>query len=79
LIPALTAALPGFELSLARMNDDYWRDTRSVIQPDGMRVGELRPWMTAEPAKNRGDRLWHRLKETARGPLGSLAGFVRVG
>jgi hypothetical protein len=40
---------------VAQVDDDYWRDTRSVIQPDGTRIGALRPWMTAELAKDGGD------------------------
>lgn len=66
LIPALTRAFPGFEFSLAQIDDDYWRDARSVIQPDGTRIGELQSWMTAEVARERGDigALWRRLKET---------------
>lgn len=66
LIPALAAAFPGFEFGLARIDDDYWRDARSVIRPDGTRVGELRPWMTAELAKDGGDikAVWQRLRET---------------
>jgi hypothetical protein len=66
LVPALARAFPGFEISVARIDDDYWRDTRSVIRPDGTRLGELRPWMTAEFAKDGGDinALWRRLKET---------------
>ena len=56
----------GFEFGFARIDDDYWRDTRSVIRPDGTRLGELRPWMMAELAKEDGDvdALWRRLKET---------------
>lgn len=66
LVPALTRAFPGFEFSLAQIDDDYWRDARSVIQPDGTRMGELQTWMTAEVARERGDigALWRRLKET---------------
>lgn len=66
LIPALAAAFPGFDFGLAHVDDDYWRDTRSVIQPDGTRIGELRPWMTAELAKDGGDvkAVWARLRET---------------
>jgi len=66
LIPAIAAAFPGFDFSRAHVDDDYWRDTRSVIRPDGTRVGELRPWMTAELAKDGGDvkEVWQRLKET---------------
>lgn len=66
LVPALAHALPGFQFSVARIDDDYWRDTRSVIRPDGTQIGELRPWMTGELAKDDGDldALWRRLKET---------------
>lgn len=54
LVPALAHAFPGFQFSVARIDDDYWRDTRSVIRPDGTRIGELRPWMTAALAKDGG-------------------------
>lgn len=65
-VPALAAAFPGFAFSLARLDDEYWRDTRTVIRRDGTRVGELRPWMTAELAKDGGDvkATWARLKDT---------------
>ena len=55
LVRALTAAFPGFAFSIAAIDDDYWRDTRAVIRPDGTRLGELRPWMTAELARENGD------------------------
>lgn len=66
LVVALAAAFPGFDFSVAHVDDDYWRDTRSVIWPDGTRVGELRPWMTAELARDGGDvkATWARLKDT---------------
>ena len=37
-----------------------------MIRPDGTRISELRPWMTAELAKDGGDvkAVWQRLKET---------------
>lgn len=65
LVPALTAAFPGFNFDVARTGDNYWRDVRSIIRPDGSRIGELRPWMFAELAKENGDlrALWTRLKE----------------
>jgi hypothetical protein len=37
LVPALACTFPGFEFSMARIDDAYWRDTRSVIRPDGTR------------------------------------------
>ena len=50
---------------MLRIDDDYWRDTRSVIRPDGTRLGELRPWMMAEFANHEDTAaLWRRLKET---------------
>ena len=52
LVPALAAAFRGFDFSLAQVDDEYWRDARSVIRSDGTRVGELRPWMMAELAKD---------------------------
>lgn len=66
LVPAVSVAFPDFDFSLAPIEDDYWRDTRSVIRADGTRVGELRPWMTAEIASDGGDliALWRRLKDT---------------
>jgi hypothetical protein len=66
LVPALAAVFPGFAFNLAHVDDEYWRDTRSVIRPDGTCVGELRPWMTAELAKDGGDvkATWARLKDT---------------
>jgi hypothetical protein len=66
LIPALTAAFPGFAFGVAPVDDDYWRDTRTVIGPDDTRVGELRPWMAAELARDGGDvkAAWARLRET---------------
>lgn len=66
LIPALAGAFPGFAFAIASIGDEYWRDTRSVIRPDGTRLGELRPWMTAELAKDNGDlaAVWRRLRET---------------
>ncbi len=66
LLPALAAAFPGFDFSLAQIDDEYWRDTRTVIRPDGTRVGELRPWMTAEISKDAGDvkTTWARLKDS---------------
>jgi len=66
LVPALAAAFPGFAFGLAPIDDGYWRDTRSVLRPDGTRLGELRPWMTAELAKDGRDvkAVWARLRET---------------
>jgi len=66
LVPALATAFPDFDFGLAPIDDEYWRDTRSILRPDGTRIGELRPWMMAEIAKDGGDikAVWARLKET---------------
>ena len=66
IIPALAAVFPGFDFSLGLVDDHYRRDSRSVIRPDGTRVGELREWMTGELAKDRGNikALWSRLKKS---------------
>ena len=34
LVPALARAFPGFEFSIARIDDDSRHDSRSVIRPD---------------------------------------------
>ncbi|MDQ0304840.1 hypothetical protein [Ancylobacter polymorphus] len=34
----LTQAFPGFSFSAASIDDPYWRDTRSVLAPDGTRI-----------------------------------------
>ena len=34
LVPALARAFPGFEFSVARIDDDFRHDSRSVIWPD---------------------------------------------
>ncbi|MCP1845790.1 hypothetical protein ACVIHI_008745 [Bradyrhizobium sp. USDA 4524] len=66
LAAALTAAFPGFSFSTANIDDQYWRDKRSVIAADGTRIAEYRPWMEAELAKDNGDirALWTRLRES---------------
>lgn len=66
LADALTQAFPGFAFSAASVDDQYWRDTRSVLAADGSRIAEYRPWMKAELAKDNGDigTLWRRLQDT---------------
>jgi hypothetical protein len=63
---ALNTTFPGFSFSAAPLDDEYWRDTRSVIAADGTRIAEYRPWMEAELARDNGDigALWRRLKDT---------------
>lgn len=66
LAPALSRAFPGFDFSVVRLGDEYWRDVRFVLSADGSRLGELRPWMTAELNKDGGDikATWSRLKDS---------------
>jgi len=39
LVPALARAFSSFEFSVAGIDDNYWRPDRSIIRPDGTRVG----------------------------------------
>ncbi|MBX9846630.1 MAG: hypothetical protein K2Y42_21100 [Hyphomicrobium sp.] len=66
LADALTQAFPGFAFSVANLDDEYWRDTRSVLAADGTRIAEYRPWMKTELAKDNGDiaAVWWRLQDT---------------
>jgi hypothetical protein len=66
LAAALTETFPGFAFSATSIDDQYWRDTRSVLAGDGTRIGEYRPWMQAEFAKDNGNvaSLWTRLQES---------------
>jgi hypothetical protein len=66
LAAVLTEAFRGFSFSAVSVDDQYWRDTRSVLAANGTRIGEYRPWMEAELAKDRGDvaALWARLRAT---------------
>lgn len=66
LAAALTEAFPGFPFSTSGIDEQYWRDTRSVVAADGTRIAEYRPWMEAELAKDNGDigALWTRLRES---------------
>ncbi len=66
LAAALTEAFPGFPFSAAGIDDQYWRDTRSVLAADGTRIADFRPWMEAELAKDNDDigALWTRLRES---------------
>ncbi|ABE64887.1 conserved hypothetical protein (plasmid) [Nitrobacter hamburgensis X14] len=64
--PALSAAFPGFAFGIAPIDGDNRRDTRSIMCPDGSRLGELRPWMVVKLVKETGDvkAVWPRLRET---------------
>lgn len=53
---ALSAAFPGFSFSTAPVDDFYWRgDTRTVIDADGVRLGEHEGWVKSELAAHSGD------------------------
>ena len=66
LASALGEAFPGFAFLATSVDDQYWRDTRSVLAADGTRIAEYRPWMKTELAKDNGDiaTLWRRLQDT---------------
>jgi hypothetical protein len=55
LAPALAAAFPGVAFTVAAIDDDYWRDERTVLGPDAVRLGEHRAWLNAELAAHAGD------------------------
>ena len=63
---ALSEAFPGFLFLAASVDDQYSRDTRSVLAADGTHIAEYRPWMEAELAKDNGDiaTVWRRLQDT---------------
>lgn len=66
LAAALTEAFPGFVFSTTSLEDQYWRDTRSVLAGDGTRIADYRGWMEAELARDNGDvaALWTLLRST---------------
>lgn len=66
LAAALSDAFPGFAFTASNLDDEYWRDTRSVLAADGVRIAEYRPWMKAELANDHGDiaTVWRRLQDT---------------
>ncbi|MFG1428814.1 hypothetical protein [Roseixanthobacter glucoisosaccharinicivorans] len=66
LAAALTEAFPGFPFSAASIDDQYWRDTRSVLAADGKRIADFRRWIETELVKDHDDigALWTRLRES---------------
>ncbi|TKB06225.1 MAG: hypothetical protein E5V75_35090 [Mesorhizobium sp.] len=64
LAPALSAAFPGFAFSAAPIDDFYWLGAdRTVIDADGVRIGEHEAWIKSELAALGGDlaAFWERL------------------
>lgn len=50
--PALSRAFPGFDFTTASVDDFYWRgDARTVLSPDGARLGDHRTWVERELAE----------------------------
>jgi hypothetical protein len=47
LFSARAHAFPGFQFSVGQIDDDYWRDTRSEIRPDGTSIHMLMGRMDA--------------------------------
>lgn len=66
LAPALSGEFPGFAFSAARVDDFYWRDTRTVLSADGTRLGDHRGWVEHELAELGGDltAFWMRHRES---------------
>ncbi len=67
LVPALSHAFPGFAFTAATLDDAYWRDTRTVLGPDGSRLGDHRDWVERELADLGGDltAFWARHRTSA--------------
>ena len=51
LAPALSRAFPGFGFTATTIDDPYWADARTVLSPDGTRLGDHRAWVERELAE----------------------------
>lgn len=50
LAPALSTTFPGFDFSVATIDDFYWRNPHDVVDADGTRLGDHRAWVERELA-----------------------------
>ena len=69
LAPALSAAFPGFVFSTAPVDDFYWRGAdRTVIGPEGARLGDHDAWVKSELAAVGGDlaAFWQRHRDSGK-------------
>ncbi len=69
LAPALSAAFPGFVFSIAPVDDFYWRGAdRTVIGPEGPRLGDYDGWVKSELAALGGDlaAFWDRHRDSGK-------------
>lgn len=66
LAPALSATFPAFTFSTAVVDDFHWRDTRTVLAPDGTRLGDHREWVERELTEVGGDLtvFWNRHRDS---------------
>lgn len=67
LAPALSDAFPGFSFSTAPVDDFYWRGAdRTVIDADGIRLGQHNAWIKNELAALGGDlgAFWKRHRQS---------------
>ncbi|MCO5073810.1 MAG: hypothetical protein M9944_21665 [Rhizobiaceae bacterium] len=67
LAPALSAAFPGFTFSTVPVDDFYWRGAdRTVIGPEGARLGDYDAWVKSELAALGGDlaTFWDRHRDS---------------
>jgi hypothetical protein len=55
LAPALSRAFPRFSFAVAIIDDAYGRDARTVLSPDGTRLGDHGAWITRELEAMGGD------------------------
>lgn len=69
LAPALSAAFPGFAFTTALIDDFYWRGAdRTVIGPEGARLGDHDAWVKSELATLGGDFcvFWDRHRDSGK-------------
>ncbi len=67
LAPTLSAAFPGFAFTTAPVDDFYWRGAdRTVIGPEGARLGDHDAWVKSELAALGGDlaAFWQRHRDS---------------
>jgi hypothetical protein len=55
LTPCPVHAFPGFSFTAITVDDPYWRDARTVVSPDGTRLGDHRAWISRVLAAIGGD------------------------
>ncbi|RWL77954.1 MAG: hypothetical protein EOR69_28410 [Mesorhizobium sp.] len=67
LAPTLSRTFPGFDFTIAAIDDFYWRgDARTVLDADGARLGDHRAWVEHELQECGGDLtvFWDRHRDS---------------